>query len=79
MADAKALGLKQEYESGVHTCCQIAEWAQEQGSAWIEATLQDVQHTNELMPGHDAVAEGVLVPVRLRKPVPRFKQTDRSL
>ena len=40
-ADAKTLGLLQEFQSGVYTCCQIADWADEQWLAWFEATQQD--------------------------------------
>ena len=29
-ADAKTLGLLQELENGVYTCCQISQWADEQ-------------------------------------------------
>jgi hypothetical protein len=38
VAHAKTLGLLQELQSGIYTCCQIAEWADEQWSAWFEAT-----------------------------------------
>jgi hypothetical protein len=55
-------------------------WAEEQWSAWIQATHQDAQHANELMPQPDADGiEGLLVPVRYRNPVPWFKKTDRWL
>ena len=40
-ADAKTLGLLQEFQSGVYNCCQIVEWADEQWLAWFEATEED--------------------------------------
>src|SRR5690348_8501288 len=40
-ADAKSLGLLQEFQCGVYTCCQVAEWADEQRLAWFEATAED--------------------------------------
>ena len=33
IANARALGLEQEFLSGIHTCCQIANWADEQSLA----------------------------------------------
>ena len=41
IADAKTLGLLQEFQSGVYNCCQIVEWADEQCCAWIEAAEGD--------------------------------------
>jgi len=77
VADAKTLGLQQEFEGGRYTCCQIAEWAQEQWSAWIEATRQDAEHADETTGDRDKeTAEGILVPVRLRRPLPCFKNPE---
>ena len=45
VADAKTLGLQEEFQRGIYTCCQIAGWAHEQWSAWFEATQQDVSET----------------------------------
>jgi hypothetical protein len=53
VANAKALGLEQELESGLYTCCQISEWAREQFMVWSEAASEDL--------------ESILVPVRLRR------------
>jgi hypothetical protein len=50
MANAKSLTLQQEFESGAYTCCQLAGWAHEQLTAWLQATQED--------------AEKALVPVR---------------
>jgi hypothetical protein len=41
VADARALGLLEEFQCGVDTCCQIAAWADEQSLAWFEATTED--------------------------------------
>jgi hypothetical protein len=78
IADAKTLGLLQEFQSGIYTCCQIAEWAAEQSLAWFEATC-DCRN-----PDGDATTllesdekESVLVPVRTRRPqVPWFRGPD---
>lgn len=86
IADAKTLGLTQEFQSGVYSCCQIADWPQEQWLAWVEATQQDIDRAAEptKQSGHDAAGgardgvdlQAVLVPVRFRKPVPWFKTSD---
>jgi hypothetical protein len=44
-ADAKTLGLLQELESGVYTCCQISQWTDEQWLAWFRATQEDQEGT----------------------------------
>ena len=70
VADAKALGLLEEFQGGVHTCCQIVAWADEQWLAWFEATGEDSRVVDNMAGGlqfHDSDAEGVLVPVRLRR------------
>ncbi|MFL6448914.1 MAG: hypothetical protein ACJ746_14685 [Bryobacteraceae bacterium] len=69
-SDAKSLGLVQEFEIGVYTCCQIVAWADEQSSAWFQATQEDNRLANkatdppELDTSED---EALLVPVRLRR------------
>jgi hypothetical protein len=69
-ADAKTLGLLQEFQNGLHSCCQIVEWADEQWSAWFEATEEDSTLVDN-MTGRSQIDEGeneaVLVPVRLRR------------
>jgi hypothetical protein len=67
-ADAKTLGLFQEFQSGVYTCCQIAEWADEQWLAWFEATQEDNKLVDDLTsrPEYEET-ELAFVPVRLRK------------
>jgi hypothetical protein len=75
IADAKTLGLQQEFESGIYACCQIAEWADEQWRAWFEATQEDADHADKQIGRPEfADAEPVLVPVRFRRPVPWFRQ-----
>lgn len=78
LAHAKALGFLLEFQSGIYTCCQIAEWADEQWSAWFEATqeygksVENVTRPPELDEG-----EAVLIPVRFhRRQVPRFRNPD---
>jgi hypothetical protein len=47
MAEAKTLGLEQEFEAGIYTCCQVSEWADEQAIAWLEAIEADEHRSNE--------------------------------
>jgi len=65
IADANALGFRQELQLRVYTCCQIAEWADEQASAWFEALAQDVKQTDEPA-AQPETREPQLVFVRLR-------------
>lgn len=39
--NAKTLSLQQEFERGAYTCCQLAGWAHEQLTAWLEAARED--------------------------------------
>jgi len=75
IADAKTLGLLQELQVGIYTCCQISEWADEQWSAWAEATRQDCNLAEHVITRPERTeAEPVLVPLRRRRPqVPWFK------
>jgi hypothetical protein len=75
IAHAKALGLLQELQSGIYTCCQVAEWADEQLSAWLEATQQDGKGVDDVPARPDlGEAEASLVPARLRRgQVPWFR------
>ncbi|MFL6446178.1 MAG: hypothetical protein ACJ746_00510 [Bryobacteraceae bacterium] len=75
IADAKTLGLQQEFENRKYTCCQIAEWADEQWSAWTEATHQDAEWRKDgRVSAELESAENALVPVRGRRPVPWFRR-----
>jgi hypothetical protein len=77
VADARTLGLLQEFQSGIYTCCQIADWAHEQWSAWVQATQEDAKDRNDVNATSTEVdeTEAVLVPVRFRRPVPWFRRT----
>jgi len=77
-ADAKTLGLLQELHCGVYTCCQIAQWADEQCLAWSEATRADANHPVDATLGPEqSEAEALLVPVRFRRPqVPWYRSPD---
>lgn len=68
-ADAKTLGLLQELESGVYTCCQITQWADEQCLAWFEAIQQDGKLVDDITTARGGFSESefVLVPVRPRR------------
>ena len=75
IADAKALGLLQEFQCGRYTCCQISEWADEQWLAWSKAAHEEANSADE--PDSLRCPEGAepfLVPVRLRRPqVPWYR------
>jgi hypothetical protein len=47
-ADARALGFEAEFASGVYTCCQVVQWADEQWLAWMEAAEQDGKALEEI-------------------------------
>ena len=69
-SDAKSLGLLQEFQVGVYTCCQIVAWADEQCSAWFEASQEDNRPADNMTDRPDfdnSESEGVLVPVLLRR------------
>jgi hypothetical protein len=67
-AEAKTLGLLQEFQSGVYTCCQISEWAQEQWLAWAEARQEDSNALIDTTGWSEFDGSGVVfVPVRLRR------------
>jgi hypothetical protein len=78
IADAKALGLQQEFERGIYSCCQITEWADEQWLAWFEAIQADEERLDRLtLPPEPGQAENVFVPARLRRPqVPWYRNPD---
>ena len=47
-ADAKTLGLLEEWQTGTYTCCEISQWADEQWLAWVEATKEDAKPLGDL-------------------------------
>jgi hypothetical protein len=62
MADARAIGLGDEFEAGLYSRMQINQWAGEQWLVWLEAMAQDrraAEGIEELEP--------VMVPVRVRR------------
>jgi hypothetical protein len=77
MADARALGLREEYQNGVYTCCHLAAWAHEQWLAWFDATNGDANHDVErtINPNYEE-GEAALVHVRFRRPVPWFTRFE---
>jgi len=79
MADAKTLGLEQDFQSGIYSCCQVTEWAHEQWTAWVQATQEDAECCNDgSISAELDSGEAVLVPVRFRRPVPWFRAPDRA-
>jgi hypothetical protein len=77
-ADAKALGLVQELECGIYSCCQISEWADEQSLAWAKAAHEDAIYTEEQdSPRSLDAAEPTLVTVRVRRrQVPWYRNPE---
>jgi hypothetical protein len=74
IADAKKLGLQQEFQNGIYTCCQIAQWAQEQWSAWTQATEEDTSYRYDgSVSAELGNEEAVLVPVCCRRAVAWFR------
>lgn len=78
-SDAESLGLMQEFQAGVYTCCEIVAWADEQSSAWLDATQEDSRPLTDLTsrPQFESrEIESALVPVRLRlRQVPWYRQS----
>ena len=79
IADAKTLGLLQEFECGIYSCCQISEWADEQWLAWSKAAHEDANSADKADgPVRPDDAELILVPVRFRRPqVPWYRNPDQ--
>lgn len=68
ISDARSLGLLEELQSGVYTCCEISQWADEQWLAWFEATQEDGKPLDAVpMRPEFTDTNVVLVPVRLRR------------
>jgi hypothetical protein len=77
-ADARSLGLLEELQSGVYTCCEISQWADEQWLAWFEATQEDGKVLEDVTIRPEFTETNVvLVPVRLRRQqVPWYRHPD---
>jgi hypothetical protein len=78
IADAKTLGLEQEFEAGIYTCCQVSAWADEQAVAWLEAIDADEQGADEqIMAPQQGESQAVFVFVRASRPqVPWYKNPN---
>ena len=78
IADAKTLGLLQELESGLYTCCQISQWADEQCLAWFEALAHDGKIADDVITGLDLEdSETIFVPVyKRRQQVPWYRSPE---
>lgn len=61
VADAWVLGFEEEFASGIYTCCQVVQWADEQWLAWLNAAEQDGK-----------VAEDVTRPLEISEPAREF-------
>jgi hypothetical protein len=79
VANGTTLGLSQEFQSGIYTCCQLATWAHEQWCAWVETTYRDFEgSTHQVDDGAEITeTEAMLVPVRFRQRVPWFRCASR--
>ena len=77
-ADAKALGLLEQFQCGIYSCCQISEWADEQWLAWSKAAHEDANVAGEAnSQNYGLVNEALLVPIRFRRPqVPWYRSPD---
>ncbi|HEY6988868.1 MAG TPA: hypothetical protein VH369_10815 [Bryobacteraceae bacterium] len=67
-ADARVLGLVDEFESGLHGCCQLVAWADEQWLAWMEAASEDGKPVDKVTKPLEIVeAEPEPVVIRVRE------------
>ena len=70
-----ALGLNDEFEKGLYSCCQLVAWADEQWFAWTEAASEDGKPLDQATkPIEIHEAEPVLVRVRNKR-----QQGNKSL
>lgn len=74
-ADAKALGFEREFDAGIYTCCQLAQWADEQWLVWHEAAVEDGKVPEEVTRALEVEAVDTrFVPVHIRlRQDPRFQ------
>lgn len=66
-ADATVLGLNDEFETGLYSCCQLVAWADEQWLAWMEAASEDGKPVDEVtqpLEIHEGEPEPALVRLR---------------
>ena len=72
---ARTICLVEEFTCGIYKCCQIALWAGEQSSAWLEAMYEDSQYCDQAEGSAErGEKESALVPVRFRRPAPWFRR-----
>jgi len=68
-AHARAVGLENDFQNGIYTCCQVAQWADEQWLVWIQAAAEDIQPTDDVTLSLKAAeSQPTFVPVRIRRP-----------
>jgi hypothetical protein len=73
-ADAKTLGLLEEFQAGLHRCCDIVRWADEQWLAWFDAEAQDANEAGHRTDSARLTEEEpALVPIRSRRPPQSFR------
>ncbi|MBV8571991.1 MAG: hypothetical protein JO319_15340 [Acidobacteriaceae bacterium] len=70
IAGARLLGLEADFRSGLYSCCQIAQWADEQSAAWLEAMQQDQDAASARKNAVESVdPEAAVVYVRRRRKI----------
>ncbi|MBV9501531.1 MAG: hypothetical protein JO138_19355 [Acidobacteriaceae bacterium] len=75
LAAAKTIGLHEEFNCGLYSCCQVSAWADEQCLAWFEAVEEDAQLAQQALNTIDDFGkEAALVPVHLRRSVPWYRR-----
>lgn len=69
-AKARVLGFEEEFASGIYTCCQVGQWADEQRLAWLSVAEQDGKMPEEDVARPLEISERAreYVHVRSRKP-----------
>ena len=73
LAAAKTIGLQEEFNCGLYSCCQVSAWADEQSLAWFEAE-EDMHAQRALKAADESGNEPALVPVHLRRSVPWYRR-----
>jgi hypothetical protein len=68
IADARALNFLDEFLAGIYTCCQVAQWADEQWLAWLEAGREDGKPLEEVTRPLEVESDALFVPVHLTTP-----------
>jgi hypothetical protein len=80
IADARVLGLEEGFRSGSYSCCQIAQWAEEQWLAWLQAIREDADAASARNNAVDSVdPESALIYVRKRRQLSPGKSGRRDV